>query len=172
MVITAAHLSPDALDCFWSLDLDRATLSELIWWRFTSSWQGLLGLRYSAIAASVHVDGLRGLRVIAKPWRPCFHSGGGTESITIWHFHLRQTLGVMTSSSWNNVVFVEQKGSQRVYLIGAQRPLLIERHAAVDVSHIVAPNGERSAMIPGGPISIPAIVPGAGFGGTPWRLIN
>src|SRR5436190_5181934 len=48
------------------------------------------------------------------------------------HFDLRQTLGVEYLVFRDHLVDEEQIRRQRVDLIGGQRPLFIERHAAID----------------------------------------
>jgi hypothetical protein len=61
---------------------------------------------------------------ILQPWR--------NESITIRHLDLQQTLGVNEVALSDDVVPIEQEGSQGVNLVRAERSLLLSRHGAVD----------------------------------------
>ena len=55
------------------------------------------------------------------------------ESLAIGHGDLRQTLGVHDIVLLNHAVLEEEERGQRVDLIGLERALFPERHAAVDV---------------------------------------
>src|SRR5689334_19203113 len=76
----------------------------------------------------------RRLWVTLEPGRPMLPLGWGFHSLTTRHLDLRQTLSVHHFIlALDDIVLVKQKRSQRVNLIGHQRPLFTERHAAADV---------------------------------------
>src|SRR3990172_8552442 len=79
-----------------------------------------------SLAVPLPDEGLVG--VTFKP----LHSGlpirEGSPCIAVWHLHLRQTLGVHYRVLRDDTVFVEQKGRQRVDLIGGEGSLSVERH--------------------------------------------
>src|SRR3989442_835482 len=74
-----------------------------------------------------------GLRLVRKWPRHPMLPIGEHVSITVRHFDLRQILSVDDLVLRNNTIFVEQKGGYGVYLVGFERALFSERHAAVDV---------------------------------------
>ena len=75
----------------------------------------------------------RALGVTLKPWRPLLPLRRKSKSITIRHFDLRQTLGVHHLVFLDDVVLVQQEGGDCVHLIGGERSLFPQRHAAIDV---------------------------------------
>src|ERR1019366_3590893 len=66
-------------------------------------------------------------------WRPVFPFWRKSKSITIRHLDLRQALGVHDFVFLDDVALVQQEGGQRVHLVGSERPLFSQRHAAIDV---------------------------------------
>jgi len=56
-----------------------------------------------------------------------------SEVIAVWHFHLRQTLGVHDLVLPDDAVLEEEIGSQRVHLIGLECAFFGEWHGAIDV---------------------------------------
>src|SRR3972149_2293728 len=81
------------------------------------------------------------------------------EAITIWHFHLRQTLAVHYLVLRDDTVYVEQKGRQRVDLIGGEGSLSAERHGAIDVvpyrRRVRRAERQYSPQVPGSDIQPP-----------------
>src|SRR5260370_31201041 len=73
------------------------------------------------------------LGVTLKPWRPALPLRRKSKSITIRHFDLRQTLGVHHLVFLDDLALVQQEGGNCVHLIGGERSLFSERHAAIDV---------------------------------------
>src|SRR5882672_9655520 len=71
--------------------------------------------------------------VTFEPCRPGLPVRQGRVCIPDWHFYLRQTLGLKYLILRDEIVDEEQKSRQRVYLIGRERALTIERHGAIDV---------------------------------------
>jgi len=72
------------------------------------------------------------VRVTFNPRLPGLPIRQESESITVWHLHHWQTLGVDHIVLRDEIIQVEQIGRQRVDLIGGEGALCIERHAAID----------------------------------------
>ena len=71
--------------------------------------------------------------VALKPRLPVLPLRRQTKSIAIRHLDLWQTLRVHHLVFLDDAVLEQQEGSERVNFIGRERPLLPQRHAAIDV---------------------------------------
>src|SRR5258705_3225403 len=71
--------------------------------------------------------------VTSKPSRVGLPVRQGRVIISDWHFHLRQVLVVEYLVLRDHLIDAEEKGRQRVDLVGSQRPLSTERHGPIDV---------------------------------------
>src|SRR5215471_3991055 len=76
------------------------------------------------------IDVLVGITL--KPWRPGLPVRQLGVVIAIRHLDLRQTLFVEDFVLRDHLVQEEQVGRQRIYLIGAESPLIPERHGAMN----------------------------------------
>src|ERR1700757_1732283 len=70
--------------------------------------------------------------VTLKPWGPGLPVRQPGVVIGMRHLDLRQTLFVEDFVLRDHVVQEEQVGRQRIYLIGAESPLVPERHGAMN----------------------------------------
>src|SRR5690349_14168100 len=75
----------------------------------------------------------RALGVTLKPWLPVLPLRRKSKSIMIRHLHLRQALLIHNLVFLNDSVLVQQEGGDGIDLIGGERPLFPDRHAAIDV---------------------------------------
>src|SRR5215469_166096 len=73
------------------------------------------------------------VRVTLKPWRPVLPFRQPGVVIANRHLDLRETLFVEDFVLRDHLVQEKQIGRQRIDLVGGERPLIADRHGAVDV---------------------------------------